>query len=189
MKIFMPLFIVFSMLFSFTALTFAESVPVSVVQPAPSASVATAADPTPAPTIAAPAQSESAQSFLDQVLQAIKNFGGLSTVLKISTVILLIIGSMKVSILNQLIWSKLGAWQTLVAPLLGLVAGILDLNHAGTVTLASVMAYVGSGAGAILLHELLDSIKKIPGIGPTYVSIIDFVNGLLKGPDKADKQA
>lgn len=122
------------------------------------------------------------QDFLSQVLQVIKNFGGLTTVLKISSVILLIIASMKVSIINQLLWSKLGKAQVWVAPLLGLIAGLLDLNNAGTVTLASVVAYVGSGAGAILLHELLDSLKAIPGLGSTYVSIIDFLKGLLKGP-------
>lgn len=132
----------------------------------------------------AQAQEVTPNDFLAQTLDAIKMFGGLSMMMKISTVILLLISSMKVSILNQLFWSKLGAAQTWVAPALGLIAGILGLGSTTPVTLGSVLAYVAAGAGAILLHELLDSLKAIPGIGAGYISVIDFVNSLLKGPDK-----
>lgn len=146
------------------------------------------AAPSPAPAVSAPAVVAAAplppQDFLSQVLQAIQGFGGLSTVAKISVIILLLVSSMKVTALNQLIWSKLGKAQAWVAPLLGLVAGILGLANGADqkITLASVMAYVASGAGAILLYELLDSLQAIPGIGPTYVSIIEFIKGLTGGP-------
>lgn len=115
--------------------------------------------------------------FLSQVLQAIQGFGGLSTVAKISTIILLIVASMKVTILNQYIWSKLGEAKAWVAPLLGLIAGVLGIGAGGQpITLASVFAYVAAGGGAVILHELLDSLKAIPGIGPIYVAIIDFIS-------------
>lgn len=121
--------------------------------------------------------------FLSQVLAFIKSFGGLSMVLKIAGIVTLIISTMKVSILNQLIWSKLGKLKAWLAPFLGLVAGVLMLsidNHA--ITLAAVMAYVASGGGAIYLHELLDTIKGIPGLGQFYVSAIDSVEKMLGGP-------
>ena len=121
--------------------------------------------------------------FFSQVLQAIKDFGGLSVLLKISAVITLIVSSMKVSYLNQLIWSRLGSLQVYLAPVLGLIGGALGLGVGGVpVTAASVFAYVSAGAGAVFIHEILDTLKKIPGIGPVYVTIIDLISGALKGP-------
>ncbi len=125
------------------------------------------------------------QDFLAQVLETIAKFGGLSIFVKVSVVITLIIASMKVSILNDLIWSKLGQFKAWVAPILGLVAGILGLFIDGhTPTPQSIFAYISAGAGAIILHELLDTIKAIPGIGSTYVMIINIIEGALGGPKK-----
>lgn len=122
--------------------------------------------------------------FFSQVLKAIKDFGGISTMLKIASVITLIIASMKVSYLNTLIWSKLGSWKVYMAPFLGLIGGILGLGVAGVpVTVASVFAYVSAGAGAVFLHEILDTVKAIPGIGPVYVTIINLISGALNGPE------
>lgn len=122
----------------------------------------------------------SPQDFFAQVLEAIRTFGGLSVMAKISAVVMIIISSMKVSFFRELIWDKLGALQTWVAPILGLIAGILGLgNGDAPITLASVMAYVAAGGGAIILHELLDSIKAIPGIGQVYISMINLIQGFL----------
>lgn len=125
----------------------------------------------------------SPQDFFAQVLAAVQSFGGLSMVLKVSAGITLAISSMKVSFLNNLIWSKLGPMQTWLAPVLGLVAGILGIGSNGqAMSLASVFAYLSAGAGAIVLHELLDSIKLIPGIGSAYVAIINVIEGAIGGP-------
>lgn len=121
--------------------------------------------------------------FLDQVVQAAKVFGGLPEVLKIASIVTILIASMKVSFLNDLVWSKLGAAKSWVAPLLGLVAGLLGLGAGGQpITLASAFAYMAAGAGAVILHELLDSIKAIPGLGPQYVAFIELVEKVLGGP-------
>lgn len=127
-------------------------------------------------TVVAPAD------FFAQVMQFVHDFGGLSSLMKISGVIMLIIASMKVSGLNDLIWAKLGAAQAWVAPLLGLIGGILGLGQAGPITAASVFAWVSAGAGAVFLHEILDSVKAIPGIGQIYVTIINLIEGALGGP-------
>lgn len=119
------------------------------------------------------------QDFLTQVLAAIQSLGGLSWALKIAAVITVIISSMKVSFLNQLIWSKLGAFQAWVAPVLGLVAGIISLYGSGSVSLAALFAYVSAGAGAVILHELLDTAKAIPGLGATWVWVIGLIEGAL----------
>ena len=119
--------------------------------------------------------------FLGQVLQAILSFGGLSWMAKVSSVIMLIIASMKVSVLNQWIWSKLGAFQAWLAPILGLVAGVINVLVGGG-NFASVLAFMTAGAGAIILHELLDTIKAIPGLGAFWVQIITGIEKYLGGP-------
>lgn len=121
------------------------------------------------------------QDFLNQVLSVIQGFGGLSFMLKASAIITLTIASMKVTALNQLIWSKLGSFQAWLAPILGLVAGILSIGSSGPLTLAKIFAYMSAGAGAVVLHELLDTIKAVPGLGAIYVSIINVIEGSVIG--------
>lgn len=121
------------------------------------------------------------QDFFAQVLDFLQKAGGLSLMLKVSGGILLLIASMKVSFMNKILWSKLGGAQTWVAPILGLIAGVLGLGSAGPVSAASVFVYITAGAGAIMFHELLDTVKAIPGIGPLWVSVISIIEGFLGG--------
>lgn len=116
--------------------------------------------------------------FLSQVIDAVKTFGGLSWAMKISTIVLLAIGSMKVSFIQPL-WAKLGAAQAFVAPLLGLVIGALSLSP---FSWAGMLAYMGAGAGAIAIHELLDALKAFPGLGPMYVAVINWLESILGAP-------
>ncbi len=120
------------------------------------------------------------QDYLAQVLDAIHAMGGLSWTGKVASVILLIVASMKVSILHDWVWSKLGAAQAWVGPILGLLAGILMPALSGQpITLPTVMAYVAAGSGSLILHELLDTVKSIPGLGAVYVGIINLVESAL----------
>jgi hypothetical protein len=119
------------------------------------------------------------QDFAGQVLEAISKFGGIPWVGKIALFITLLIASMKVLPIRQLLWDKLGAAKAWLAPALGLILGLLQLSMQGHLTLAGVLAWVSAGAGAIILHELLDTIKKIPGLGAMWTSLIDLVMGYL----------
>ncbi len=120
--------------------------------------------------------------FLAQVVAVFQQFGGMSGALKIAAVVTLVIASMKVSFLNSLIWSKLGSAQAFLAPVLGLVVGILGLAGHAPLSIAAVFAYLSAGAGAIILHELLDAIKGLPGLGAAYVSFINLIESFLGGP-------
>ena len=123
--------------------------------------------------------------FLAQVTAAIQSIGGTTAMVKISVIVLLLIASLKVSILNQLFWSKLGHAQPLIAPALGLLGGILDLwGHGQPVTLPLVFAYATAGGGAVFLHEILDACKALPGICPRYVGLIEKLELLLKAKGK-----
>lgn len=119
--------------------------------------------------------------FLTMVLDYIKSFGGISWVLKISGIITIIIASMKVSFLNDLIWSKLNGFKAWLAPILGIIMGVVSLSLSGQLTFAGVLAYFAAGAGAVVLHELLDTIKAIPGLGAIYVAIINAIEAALGG--------
>ena len=124
-----------------------------------------------------------AADFLAQVLEAVKGFGGLSWVAKVASIVMLLLASMKVSFLNKMLWSKLGKYQAAAAPLLGLAGGLLSAGMAGKLpSLAEAMAYLGAGAGAIILHEILDMVKVIPGIGAMWVSAINVIESVLGGP-------
>jgi hypothetical protein len=128
--------------------------------------------------------------FLTQVLQAVASIGGLSKLAMVSVCLTLLVSSMKVTFLNKLVWSHLGPFQTWVAPILGLIAGILGLGAGGApFSLALVFAYFTAGAGAVFLHEILDGIKLIPGLGPIWMALIDLIEGALGGPASQPKPA
>lgn len=157
---------------------------VSAQSPVP----ATASSPVPAvsaaPAVPAPTALDD-MSFLQKVMGFIQGFGGLSAMAKISGIILLIIATMKTTFLAP-IWAKLGnlggsgiSVQAWIAPILGLVAGILSLGS--SLSWQAALAYIGSGAGAIILHQLLDDVKSWPGLGAAYVAAINFVENSVIG--------
>ncbi len=127
-----------------------------------------------------------AADFFAQVLTAIHALGGLSLLLKVSLIITLLVSSMKVSALNDLLWKPLGAAQPWVAPFLGLLAGVMGLGAGGVpVTLPLVFAYVSAGGGAVFLHEMLDSLKKVPVLGPLHVRAIEIYKKTLGGTKRS----
>ena len=121
-----------------------------------------------------------ADDFLGRVLWTINNFGGLPTVAKIAVIIMLLISLLKLSPLRKL-WDEMGWAKPWLAPLLGVIVGILGFAGRDGVDAASILAYMSSGAGAIILRELLRSIKSIPGVDGIYDRIIDSLQGLLGG--------
>lgn len=120
-------------------------------------------------------------AFLDQVLQVVTSLGGLGWVAKVAGAITMLISSMKISWLDDLVWKKLGNGQAWVAPLLGLIGGVAAMAGQGQLTWPGIVAYVGAGSGALLLHELLDSVKALPGLGPIWVEVIAYIESRLGG--------
>lgn len=177
------IFLVSVSLFLFSVGAFSQ---VPVASPVVSASPAASVSPSPvsvAPSVAPNVMlNPQSDAFLAQVIDTVKQWGGLKILLRIAAIIALLIASMKVSIVNKYVWSKLGAFQVYMAPLLGLIGGVLSIGVSGPVTLASVFTYVSAGAGAVFLHEILDSVKAIPKLGDMYVSLINLIESALGGP-------
>lgn len=133
--------------------------------------------------VAAWAQGLSADDFLSQVAAAWAAFGGLNWAGQLALALTLTIASMKVSFINQVLWSKLGALQAWSAPVLGAFYGIVSMVVNGTpLSLANILAYFSAGAGAIILHELLDTLKSLPWVGGIYLQIIDAIENAVGGP-------
>lgn len=122
----------------------------------------------------------SAQDFLNLVLNTYKQMGGIPVMAKVALILTVVVSSMKVSFLRTLIWDKLPALaQTLAAPILALIGGTLGYLAGGVKpTLANLVAYVILGAGAVFVHEILDGVKTIPGVGKMVVAVINFIEGL-----------
>lgn len=120
--------------------------------------------------------------WLSQALDVVKTLmaGNVGWALKVSGVIVLIVASMKVSFLNDMVWSKLGSFQKWLAPTLGLAAGVISAFMGGS--WSAVLPYLAAGMGAMYLHELLDMVKLIPGLGSVWVKVIDFIETWAGGP-------
>ncbi len=145
------------------------------------------ADPSPLPMVLVDLKSHSSlpsvdlNQFLSDVMATMQKLGGLPWSLKVASASLILVAAFKVSVLDDLLWKKLGGLQAFAAPTLALVSGLAIMLAQGQLTLAGAGAYLISGAGAIALHELLDAMKMIPGLGPIYVSMITLIESKLGG--------
>jgi hypothetical protein len=132
-------------------------------------------------TFTAAAQTPDDIGFFQKVLQYITDWGGLNWAAKVAGGIFLLIGAMKVSFLDK-VWDFMGPYKAGVPLLLSLIAGIVSLaiDPGSSITWAGVTAYIVAGGGSIVLNSLLDFVKSIPGIGSLVVSIIDFLQIVLR---------
>lgn len=119
--------------------------------------------------------------FMDLFNQAwmlVKGFNELDVAGKIGGIVLLVLSICKNSALRPL-WDKAGAWKVLVAPALAVIYAVVMVKP---LTLSAIVASLVGGALAVATHELLDAVKNLPGIGPAFLKVIGFVQGLLKAP-------
>lgn len=118
--------------------------------------------------------------WLSQVFEAVKTLGGLPWAAKIMLISSLLVGSLKVTFLRTLIWDKLGGLKFLMSPAFALIGGIAGLwidNKAPS--FAIISAYFLAGLGGILLKDLLENLKKLPGIGAGVVKVITWIEDLM----------
>ena len=129
------------------------------------------------------AASLSTDQFIADGLSAIGQFqqAGLPVGLKIALICLMLIALTKTSFI-QPAWNKLGAGKAAIAPILGMIIGYIFYGNGGAFSWATTLAFMASGVGATGIHELLDMVKAIPGIGVSYVSIINLIEGILGAP-------
>jgi hypothetical protein len=128
----------------------------------------------------APAAELPPADFLSQIFDAVKTLGGLPWAGKVIILCNLLVASMRVTLLRTLLWDKIGWAKFLVAPGLALLGGLVGHFTSGVaISWQNGLAYFMAGAGAILLHEMLDGLKKMPKLGPFLLGILSFIDGLL----------
>lgn len=121
--------------------------------------------------------------MLSRILQYVKDFGGLGSFAKISGAITLLLSLTKVSFIKPL-WDKLGDFKAYAGPALGFLAGLFNAFTGNKFDWAVVAAWTFAGSGSVFLHEILDTIKAIPGVGTLWVTVIEIIKGILKAPAK-----
>lgn len=108
-------------------------------------------------------------------LATIASFGGLPWVLEIAVFIFLIIAFAKLTRLKHP-WDELHHLKALVPLAFALLIGILNLQ---TYTVAGIAAYLLTGAGAMIVHDMLEIVKGVPGLGPSYINTIEYLSRKL----------
>jgi hypothetical protein len=152
----------------------------ALVAMAQEAAVAVAA--APAPVVEVPIT-----NIFQDALKAIGDWKALGWQAGIAGILTVLISTMKNSLLRGLIWDKLPTMaKLLVAPVLALLAFFLGL---GKLDGATILMAITTGAASVYIHQLLDAVKEIPGVGPKYQWLIDLLAKLLKKPAAAAKPA
>lgn len=118
--------------------------------------------------------------YMNEIFLTVWQFGGLPFVFTIAAIVLSIIGFIKLTRLRPF-WDSLGRLKPLAIPLLSLTIGIISLAIDDTpLTIQGILAYLFAGSGAIILHDVLDAVKALPGISPVYFRFIESLQGLLR---------
>ena len=121
---------------------------------------------------------EAINNIVYSVISYIFGFNSVPEYAKNSVLVLVVIGLLKSSAALPL-WNKLGNFKVLAAPLLSMLLSLVGVNP------FSMSESFISGALAIALHEMLDALKAMPGIGPKYQALIAVVERLLRSPKLA----
>lgn len=124
-----------------------------------------------------PAADLQISDLFSMLLKAVGDFKSLGWQAGLSALVMILIASMKVSLLRQYVWDKLGWFKVFVAPVLSLVVVFIGLFLTGQpFTMQAFVVAMVTGAGAVALNEMLDGVKNAPGVN----SVIVFVANLLK---------
>jgi hypothetical protein len=120
--------------------------------------------------------------FLLQIVRVVQELGGAKWGASVTLGIVVIISTMKVSVLRRY-WDLIGSLKVLVAPSLALIAGLatLKLNPESRDMWPILAAWMIAGSGSIIVHQLLDAVKGLPFVGQKYDLMIEVIQGLLGG--------
>ena len=130
-----------------------------------------------APVVAAP---DALTAWIGSVGALIAGFGGMAWYAKVSAIIMLVIGTSKLSFVENIFWNKLSpTLQTLLPAILGFLAGAVLVQP---FNFGAMIAYGSAGLGANFIYELLD-MAKIPAASNAMVMmVINIIQSALKRP-------
>lgn len=121
-------------------------------------------------------------SALTLVVNYAKGLSGLGTMGIISATVMLLVSLWKSSAL-QPYWAQLPAWaQRWLGPVLGVLLALASLQNLSWNT---ILLGLQGGALAAAVNALLDTLKLIPGLNSVWVTIINFIEGVLQAPTES----
>lgn len=140
------------------------------------------------PVVAVPDVSN--MDLLGMMLKLFSSWQSAGMLAGMSALVMLIIASLKNSMLRAMVWDKLKWGKVFVAPVMSIVLVFMGMMAKGmTIDGKAVLAALFVGGGAVALHEILDGLKQVPGIGGIWVNLIDMAGKLLGKPsDKPSDQ-
>lgn len=120
------------------------------------------------------------ESVLGQLFSTIGNLKGLKWQLALAGFVTVAVSALKVSAWRPL-WDKLGWFKAFLAPILSLAVVYLTAWASGNLGGSTAWLALTTGVGSVALHELLDAVKGIPGVGKVPLMLTDLVAMLLGG--------
>lgn len=118
--------------------------------------------------------------LLGALLRALADWQSVGWQAGVAALLTILISTVKLS-WAQVYWNKLGYFKVFVAPVLSLVAVAIA---APALDAKAMYVAITTGAGAVFLHQILDSVKKMPGLKKPISIVIDIVSKLLGKPSK-----
>ncbi len=110
-----------------------------------------------------------------------KDVGSTEWYVRLAPLVTLLLSALKSSKLSG-IWNWMGDFKAYAAPLLSLLLVVMGMLGQGqAITIGTILSALGAGLGSIAIHELLDTLKRIPGLNGWIATFIDIVKGLLGG--------
>lgn len=131
--------------------------------------------------------------FWPQALELVKTWGGMTYALKVSAIVNVIVASTKLGVFRP-IWDKFknvkitykGQVSMLDCQLIfvGLITILVGVVQQGDYSFAAIVAYVISGGGSVIMHQIVDALKTVPFIKPIIEVIEKIVSVITFKPKK-----
>lgn len=115
-------------------------------------------------------------TFVTQAFQVFQSFHELTPKIVMIGVLTLIISAWKVSVFKPY-WEKLGSFKTLCAPASMFFLAVINSVN-GPLNFHIIFNALMIGFTSVGFHELLDSIKLMPHIGPRWVVMVNVISDL-----------
>jgi hypothetical protein len=140
------------------------------------------------PAIPAVVVEPSMSEIIQGLVKAFSDFKALGWQAGLAALIMVLISSMKNTLLRQWLWSKIPDWaKMLMAPFLSLIAFGLAMGK--DFSGAAFWAAITTGIAAVYMHELLDGLKSAPFIGEKWRWLVDVLGNLFGKKLSAEEKA
>lgn len=118
--------------------------------------------------------------LLQGIVKVIGDWKQLGWQAGLAALLMLLLGTMKNSLLRKWLWDKIPQWgKVFVAPLLSMLIFFLSMDKFGW---PEVAAAITTGGAAVYLHQIVKGLADAPFVGATIKAVLELVAKMLKKP-------